>query len=82
MCCSGCGATIEMFCCGETFPTMLSVEDSLRVQMDYGKLWTNGDAERLSPKMNKVLQELLNLMFEEKIIEVHLHSDGYVQCDR
>lgn len=78
--CCKCGGPIDMFCCGETLP--LNPKDELRLQMDYGKLWTHGDADLLSPKMCKTLQELLNLMFEEKIIEIHLHNDGYIQCDR
>lgn len=78
--CVKCGGPIEMFCCGETLP--LSSRDELRLQMDYGKLWTHGDAELLSKPMCAKLQELLVMMYEEKITEVRIHSDGYVQCER
>ena len=78
--CCHCGQPIKMFCCGETLP--LRPRDRARAEMEYGKLWTNGDAELLSKEMCLLLQKALLLMEKEKITEIRLHADGYVQCER
>lgn len=78
--CRYCGQRIQMFCCGETLP--LTPKDRARAEMEYGKLWTNGDAELLSKEMCALLQQALLMMEKEKITEIRLHADGYVQCER
>lgn len=77
--CRICGKLIEMFCCGETFP--LSVEDRLRLQMEYGRVWC-GDEVELSAQMTALCQDLLNAMNREGILAVKINADGLVETER
>ena len=78
--CCHCHGPIQMFCCGETMP--LSPRDKVRAEMEYGKLWTDGDAEILSKELCALLQEVLNRMEKEKIVGIRIDADGFVQCEK
>ena len=77
--CRICGKSIEMFCCGETFP--LSTMDLLKIQMEYGRVWCGDDVE-LSARMTAACQELLNVMNQEGVLALKINADGLVETER